>query len=132
MRVPRPHNRAISFRLCAVLSIPLAAASWLACGDEEGVKLGPNFVCHERPDDPTGYLQPICLFIADHFEWYRVDPNTLRITKVTNGNEYIGSRGEQFHTVDYDFVELSCCYMGDVAVIEVATKTVVEFYLSPK
>ncbi len=94
-------------------------------------KIGPDFNCAERPDDPTGYLQPICQHIAENFSCYAMDPNKLEIAEITSGiNEtYCCEYCIEYCSVDYDFVWLSCCLTGDGAVIHVATKTVVEFWL---
>lgn len=113
--------------------VMLCVLCGLSCSsDTDGsVKLESNFGCMERTDDPTGYLQPICLYLVANYDVYNVDPNTLSIEAVVSGEEWQGS-ASAFATSDYDFVELSCCYTGDLAVVEKAHREVVDFILGDR
>jgi hypothetical protein len=107
----------------------LVALSWGCDNNSNQVELGADFHCVARPDDPTGYLEPICQYIATLFESYWVDPNTFTIEKIIPGNVQRVFGLPQYSTREYDFVLLSCCHTGDWAVVHVDSKTVV--YFSP-
>lgn len=84
--------------------------------------------CEPRPDDETGYLEPICAYIVDTFDSYPEDPNDLEIEQVVSGSE--DPRGDgQYATTQYDHVFLSCCFTGDIAVMDTSTNQVVYFEL---
>ena len=110
-------------------TIGLVALLFIACTGEGTLRFDNGYECVERPDDPTGYLQPICQYITSNFETYPEDPNLLEIESVTPGDQETRFNEPQFQTADYDFVALSCCYTGDWAVIDVTTTEVVQFYL---
>ncbi len=75
--------------------------------------------CDARPDDPTGYLQPICQHIlANNIDVSPADPNDYRIKhmedRVEDGREIV-------------WVFLDCCYLGDIAVIDKESGAVLSF-----
>jgi hypothetical protein len=75
--------------------------------------------CDPRPDDPTGYLQPICQHIlANNIDVSPANPNGYRIKRVEARVE--GGR-EVF------WVFLDCCYLGDIAVIDKESGAVLSF-----
>jgi hypothetical protein len=101
---------------------PLLIVAIASCGSDDGdsdhkpVDLAPPFACADRPDDTTGYLQPICQYIVDELGEYVIDPNMLEIETITAMGEH-------------DEVRLSCCYTGDIATMDRATRTVISFSL---
>jgi hypothetical protein len=100
------------------LFLTAVAACFDYDGGEDGprpIDLGPPFQCVDRPDDTSGYLQPICQHIVDSLGEYEIDPNTLQIESITPVD------------ATTDQVQLSCCFSGDVAVMDRATKTVQSF-----
>jgi hypothetical protein len=84
--------------------------------DHKPVDLSPPFTCADRPDDTSGYLQPICQYIVSQLGEYEIDPNTLEIETITPMG-------------DHDEVRLSCCYTGDIATMDRTTRTVLGFSL---
>jgi hypothetical protein len=106
------------FVLCALYS---------SCDSKKSVELR-DIECEPRPDDSTGYLEPICNYLVDTFGTYDVDPNTLDIERVESGADY-GSAQDPYNTAQYDYVFLDCCYTGDGAVIDTNTLEVVEFWI---
>lgn len=113
--------------------ITLALASLVALGScsddaDSRIELGPTFDCHGRPEDVTGYLQPICRYVADVLGRYEIDPNTLAIELVTPGDQVPGAMPPT-NTAEFDHVRLSCCFTGDHAVMRRATHEVVAFML---
>jgi hypothetical protein len=96
----------------ACVALVIVAASCGGDGDDGG----PPFRCVARPDDTSGYLQPICQYIVDELGEYEIDPNTLEIESITPNDET-------------DQVRLSCCFTGDIATMDRATKTVLGFSL---
>ena len=115
------------------IALGVVAASLAACevdhkGDQDHtVELGPTFECVDRPEDMTGYLQPICRYLADTYGHYDVDPNTLTIRYVMPGDQF-SSAQPPTNTAEYDYVFLSCCYTGDVSIVRRATHEVVDFW----
>ncbi len=92
----------------------------VGCGtdDDAGVRLGPSFVCLERPDDQTGMLRPICEYMVSQLDHYPVDPNSLSIVDTLGGVEaQTRFTLPEYASSDYVFVGLSCCYTGDWAVV---------------
>jgi hypothetical protein len=103
-----------------------------SCNTPEGaVYLSDGFECVPRPDDSTGYLQPICLFLQERYRLYDVNPNTLTIESIVPGNEWELTESP-FANEAYDFVELSCCYTGDWAVIDRDRVVVSDFIFGDK
>jgi hypothetical protein len=106
----------------------------ISCGDgpsggsHDEVPLGAGFKCMDRPDDPTGYLKPICEHLVASFASYPVDPNKLAIRASGKGSERL-PQGSPYATDAFTVVDLNCCYTGDSAIIEVASKRVIEFRL---
>ena len=96
------------------------------CGNEDGVQLDDAFVCEDRPDDNNGYLEPICEYLVDNYPSYRIDPNELQIRRIESGSEE-PYPVQGYNTDAYDYVYLSCCYTGDLAIMSVETKTVLRF-----
>jgi hypothetical protein len=116
-----------SIKTLNILNLVLILAINVCC-DRDGLydfKIGPDFVCIERPDDPTGYLQLICNFIKDNFKFYGMDPNKLKILAIISGANY--ERCLSYCSENYDFVELNCCPSGDWAVIDKINLKVVGF-----
>ena len=98
------------------------------CGNEDGVQLDDAFACEDRPDDKTGYLKPICEYLAINYQSYSIDPNGLQIKRIESGSG-ASSPVEGYNTDAYDYVYLSCCHTGDLAIMSVETKTVLRFIL---
>ncbi len=96
------------------------------CGSEDGVQLDDAFVCEDRPDDNTGYLKPICEYLVINYQSYSIDPNELQITRIEPGSK-ASYPVQGYNTDAYDYVYLSCCYTGDLAIMSVETKTVLRF-----
>lgn len=88
-------------------------------------------VCRDRPDDTTGYLKPICEHLRSEYGTYRIDPNELEIASIKPGDESLDAFAP-YDNADYDWVRLSCCYTGDVAVIHRATVEVVTMRFGDK
>ncbi len=108
-------SRAHSFAVVVFISV-LASCRGGDNGDGRSIELGPQFQCLDRPDDMSGYLQPICWYIVSTLRQYEIDPNTLEIESITADG-------------DVDQVRMSCCFTGDIAVMDRATRTVVSFSL---
>jgi hypothetical protein len=105
--------------LLAVLAIVLLAGAglwaWLA---------PPSTECTPKPDDPDQHLVRICRYLrANEIDVSPGSPNGYRIRAIED-------RVEDGHPVLWVF--LSCCYMGDVAVIDKATGEVIRFQASPQ
>lgn len=75
--------------------------------------------CEPREDDPEGYLFTICKYLKENEEYYPVDPNQLTIVKMEM-KEYEGRQAI--------YIELDCCYAGDMAVIDAETGEVLIFW----
>lgn len=125
-RMPWLTHRRSAARFLATLVLGALCAG--AC-DGKGVTFDDDYECVERPDDPTGYLQPICEYIAANMDSYPMDPNQLEIEGITPGDEQTRFNVPEYSSAQFDFVALSCCYTGDWAVIDVTTKQVVAFFL---
>ena len=104
-------------------------ALMVGCGSgSERVTLDSGFECVERPDDETGFLQPICEYLVTEFDEYDADPNTLEVVQIIAGEDWTRT-GSRFADADHVFVGLSCCFTGDWAVVEESSGRVVEFIL---
>jgi hypothetical protein len=80
--------------------------------------------CEPRPDDPTGYLLPICEYIlANAIDVSPADPNRYAIKRLEE-------RVEDGRPVVWVF--LDCCYLGDIAIIDKQSGTVQSFRPGPK
>jgi len=123
----------------AGLALPLSLFMAFDCGPlgcgRPCIEISSDFECIQRPDDPTGYLQPICQFMVEKLSCYELDPNKIEIVEIVPGSEeQRGGPGgpiSQYTTDDFDFVLLNCCYSGDRAIMHVASKTCVQFILGP-
>ncbi len=82
-------------------------------------EFGPDFQCVERPYDATDNLKLICLYLAEKYPGYSIDPNSLEIKKILSGAEY--PYCVSFCSDDYDFVFLNCCASGDVALLNLVS-----------
>jgi hypothetical protein len=75
--------------------------------------------CQPQPDDPEGYLLAICRHIQDRkLDVSPADPTAYRIKRVEERRQ--GDR-------EVVWVFLSCCYLGDIAVFDKASKELIEF-----
>ncbi len=88
-----------------------------------------DFKCAPRPADATGFLQPICQYLVDNFKSYNVNPNGLQIKRILKGSDQTRFGESEYANDNYRFVEVSCCYTGDWAVVDVRTNKVVDFSL---
>lgn len=84
----------------------------------------PSTACTPRPDDPDQYLVRICQYLrANTIDVSPGDPNGYTIRAVEQ-------RVEGGRLVLWVF--LSCCSMGDIAVIDRQTGEVIRFQASPQ
>ena len=99
-----------------ILVAPLLFASYLTSAESD--------ICQQVVDDKNGYLKKICQHIVKNkinispgkAHQYQIK-NVINITE--NGKNYVE-------------VQLSCCYMGDRAVIDPETGKVIRFSLGSK
>lgn len=80
--------------------------------------------CHPREDDPQGYLFKICTYIQEKkINVSPANPTEYRIKQIEERTE--GNR-------EVVWVFLSCCYLGDIAIIDKASGEVIEFRVGAK
>jgi hypothetical protein len=86
---------------------------------------GPaSYTCHPREDDPQGYLFKICLYIQEKkLDVSPANPTEYRLKQIEEHTE--GGR-------EVIWVYLSCCYLGDMAIIDKASGEVIDFRLGAK
>jgi hypothetical protein len=86
-----------------------------------------DFMCATRAEDQNGYLDLICRHLV-RLGSFPVNPNILRVEAITRGGDGTRAYSEQYSNPMYDFVFLSCCGAGDVVVIHVNSRTIVEWH----
>lgn len=82
----------------------------------------------ENPD-PDGYLLKICKYLRAHEDTIDIspaDPTKYNIKSIEEG-EYSRWEGNEQVTTEAIIIRLDCCYMGDIAYIDKATKEVIGF-----
>lgn len=81
--------------------------------------------CAPRQDDPQGYLLAVCQYIQTHqIDVSPADPTAYHIKRVEERTDAQG------RPVVWLF--LDCCYLGDIAIIDPATGTVLDFRAGAK
>lgn len=93
--------------------IPLAPPKWAIT----------ECKCEPREDDANGYLYKICIYLKEQGEKYSDVPCNYSIREV----EVDTLNGKQVVRVN-----LNCCYLGDVALFDSATKELIDFSYGPR
>jgi hypothetical protein len=84
----------------------------------------PQPPCRPRSDDPQGYLFKICTYIqANKIDVSPASPTSYSIKHIEERTE--GDR-------EVIWVYLSCCYLGDMAIIDKVSGEMIDFRLGAK
>ncbi|MFN8454120.1 MAG: hypothetical protein U0401_05505 [Anaerolineae bacterium] len=112
----RPNRWGLALLGLVGLALAIGLAMWL---------LAPApHPCRPREDDPQGYLFKICSYIQEKkIDVSPANPHEYRIKQIEERTQ-----GKK----EVIWVYLSCCYLGDMAIIDKATGEVIDFQLGAK